>query len=181
MLYLTSLHSVMKSTMWIIISALHITHSQMVLQRRMSRLSRACSTKLKKKAKISTNVLWYIHNTPLTGSLQSPMQILQGRNAISDLPMSNATRKQLGVQPEVIRKSDKQAVLPTHDLCVGQHVMYHDSTSSYWKFVSWTKKLQDNYKRSCYLQENTSTSETFYTSEQDITTYSVCVTTNGTI
>ena len=34
--------------------------------------------------------------------------------------MSNATRKQLGIQPEVIRNSDKHAALLTHDLHVGQ-------------------------------------------------------------
>ena len=72
------------------------------------------------------------HNTPLTGSLQLLIQILQGRNARSDLPMSNAARKQLGIQPEIIRNSDKHAALPTHDLNVGQHVMYQDSTSKHW-------------------------------------------------
>ena len=38
--------------------------------------------------------------------MQSPMQILQGiqgRNARSDLPMSNAASKQLGVQHEIVR------------------------------------------------------------------------------
>ena len=72
------------------------------------------------------------HNTPLTGILQSPMQILQGRSTRSHLPMSNTTRKQLGVQPEVIRNIDKHQVLPPHDLHVGQHVMYQDSTSKWW-------------------------------------------------
>ena len=67
------------------------------------------------------------HNTPLTGSMQSPVQILLGRNARSDLPMSNSARKQLGIQPEVIRNSDKHAVLSTLDLHVGQQVMYQDS------------------------------------------------------
>ena len=52
------------------------------------------------------------------------MQILQGRNARSDLPMSNAARKQLGIKPKVIWNSDKHAALPTHDLHVGQHVMF---------------------------------------------------------
>ena len=33
------------------------------------------------------------HNTPLSSSLQSPMQILQRRSARSDLPMSNVARK----------------------------------------------------------------------------------------
>ena len=69
---------------------------------------------------------------PLTGSLQSLIQILPGRNARSDLPMSNVTRKHLGIQPEIIRNSDKHAALPTHDLNEGQHVMYQDSTSKHW-------------------------------------------------
>ena len=70
--------------------------------------------------------------TPLAGSMQSPMQILQGRNARSDLPMSNAARRQLGFQPEVVRNTDKHAALPTHDHYVGQQVMYQDSTSKCW-------------------------------------------------
>ena len=72
------------------------------------------------------------HNTPLAGSLWSPMQILQSRNARSDLPMSNAARKQLGIQPEVIRNNDKHAVLPMDDLHVGQQVIYQDSMSKHW-------------------------------------------------
>ena len=60
------------------------------------------------------------------------MKILQSRNARSDLPMSNAARKQLGIQPEIIRNIDKHAVLPMHDLHVGQDVIYQDSTSECW-------------------------------------------------
>ena len=66
---------------------------------------------------------------PLTGSLQLPMQIVQGRSARSDLPMSNAARKQLGIQSEVIRNIDKHEVLPTHDLHVGQSVIHQDSVT----------------------------------------------------
>ena len=51
------------------------------------------------------------------------MQILQGRSARSDLPMSNAARKHLGIQPEVIRNIDNHEVLPTHDIHVGQCVL----------------------------------------------------------
>ena len=68
-------------------------------------------------------------NIPLTGSLQSPMQILQGRSARSDLPMSNAARNKLGIQPEVLRNIDKHDKLPMHDLHAGQHVMFQDSAS----------------------------------------------------
>ena len=65
-------------------------------------------------------------------SLQSTMQIFQGRNVRSDLPMSNVARKQLGIQPEIMRNSDKHAALSTHDLNVGQNVMDQDSTSKHW-------------------------------------------------
>ena len=58
-----------------------ITHSQMVLLRSMSSLWKACSTKLKKKAKIFTCVSYDLLQYSLTGSLWSPMQIPQGRNA----------------------------------------------------------------------------------------------------
>ena len=61
---------------------------------------------------------------PLTGSLQSPVQILKGRSVRSDLPVSNAVRKQLGIQPEVIRSIDKYEQLSTHYLHVGQDVMF---------------------------------------------------------
>ena len=71
-------------------------------------------------------------DTPLTGIMKSPMQIFQGRNARSDLPMSNAARKQPGIQPEVVRDNDKHAVLPMHDLHVGQDVMYQYSASRNW-------------------------------------------------
>ena len=55
-----------------------------------------------------------------------------GRNARSDLSMSNAPRKQLGIQPEEVRNSDKHVVLPMHNLHVDQQVMYQYYTSKCW-------------------------------------------------
>ena len=72
--------------------------------------------------------LMIYHNTPLTGSTQSPMKILQGRNARSDLPMSNAARKQCGIQPEIVRNIDRHAAL----LHVGQQAMYQNFTNKHW-------------------------------------------------
>ena len=68
-------------------------------------------------------------NTTLTGSLQMLMQIIQGRSARSDLPMSNAARNKLGLKPDVLRNIDKHEKLPTHDLHIGQCIMYQDSAS----------------------------------------------------
>ena len=70
--------------------------------------------------------------TPLTGSLQSPMLILQGRSARSQLPMSSVARDQFGIQPEVLSNIDKHEQLPTHGLHVGQHVMHQDSVTKEW-------------------------------------------------
>ena len=92
---------------------------------------------------MSTSVLLIYHNTPLTGSLQSPMQILQGRSASSDLPMSNAARKQLGILSEVLRNIDMHDMLPTHDLHVGQSVMYQDSVTKQWHAAVLTNLCQE--------------------------------------
>ena len=88
--------------------------------------------KAKEEGKDFYKCLIIYHNAPLTGIMKSPMQILQGGNARSDLPMPNAARKYVGIQPEVVRNNDKHVVLPTHDIHVGQDVMYQDSTSKHW-------------------------------------------------
>ena len=71
-------------------------------------------------------------NTPLSTSLQSPMQILQSRSARSDLPMSSVARKQLGLDPEQLRSKYNNEHLPLHDLYLSQDVMFKDSTSKWW-------------------------------------------------
>ena len=88
--------------------------------------------KAKEEGKIFYKCFIIYCNIPLTCSMQSPMQILQGRNARSELPMSNPARKQLGFQPEIVKNTDKHAALPTHDLHVGKQVIYQDSASKHW-------------------------------------------------
>ena len=87
--------------------------------------------KVKEEGKDFYKCLMIYQNTSLTGIMKSPVLILQGRNARSDLPMGNAARKQHGIQPQVVRNNDKHALLPMHDLHVGQDVMYQDSTSKH--------------------------------------------------
>ena len=142
--------------------------------------------KAKEEGKDFYKCLMIYHNTPLTGNMQSPLQILQGRNARSDLPMSNAARKQLGIEPEVVRNNDKHAGLPTHDFYVGQQVMYQDSTSKHWcpaviDSLCLEPRSYKISKRWYCLQEIPISSEAFYTSEQDVSIYPVCVFPNHTI
>ena len=72
-----------------------------------------------------------------------PVQIIQGRSARSDLPMSNAARNKLGLKPDDLRNVDKHEKFPTHDLHVGQHVMYQDSANKQWHPAIITSLCQE--------------------------------------
>ena len=78
------------------------------------------------------------HNIPLSSNLQPLMQMLQSRSTRSQLPMSNAARRQLGLSPQLLRIKTKNEHLPSHDLCIGQDVMFQDSISKRWFPVTIT-------------------------------------------
>ena len=64
--------------------------------------------------------LMIYRNTPLDDNLLSPMQLLQGRAATSDLPMSHAAKVKYGLAsghslPSVVKIQDKNERTPTHD------------------------------------------------------------------
>ena len=59
-------------------------------------------------------------NTPLSNHLQSPMQILSSRSTRLTLPLSNAAKRQMGIQDEELRTRYKNQHLPTHDLCLNR-------------------------------------------------------------
>ena len=71
--------------------------------------------------------LMIYHNNPLTSYLQSLMQNSQSRTARLQLPMSNAVRKLFGLGSDQLTVKTKNEHLPSHDLCVGQNVMFQDS------------------------------------------------------
>ena len=82
-------------------------------------------------------------NTPLSGSLQSLMQMLQSRSTRSQLSMSNAARRQLGLSLQQLRIKTKNDHLPSHDLFIGQDVMFQDSISKRWfpvTITAWCKE-----------------------------------------
>ena len=95
--------------------------------------------------------------------------------------MSKAARKQLGIQPEVVKNNDKHAVICTHELHISQDLMCQDPTSKHWypaviqSLCSEPRKLQDTYKRWYCLQKNPVLSEVIYTSEtRTLNLLSVC-------
>ena len=101
--------------------------------------------KAKEEGKDFYKCLMIYHNTPLTDSLQSPVEILQGRSARFDFPMFNAAKNKLRIQLEVLRNIDKHDKLPTHDLHVGQHVMFLDSASKQWHPAIITSLCQEKH------------------------------------
>ena len=71
------------------------------------------------------------------------MQILSSRSARSDLPISNAVRKQLGIDCEDLRTKYKNEHLSSHDLHIDQVIMYQDSTSKCWFPATITKLYKE--------------------------------------
>ena len=69
--------------------------------------------------------------TLLESTSKSPMQMLQQRSARSQLPMSNAAHRQLGIAAEQTT-ANKNQHLPLHDLHIGQEVMYQYSVTKRW-------------------------------------------------
>ena len=70
-------------------------------------------------------------NTPIEGTSKSPMQMLKQRSARTQLPMSNAAHRKLGIAAEQIT-ANKNQHLPLHDLRIGQEFMYQDSITKRW-------------------------------------------------
>ena len=92
--------------------------------------------------------LMIYRNTPLDDNLTLPMQILQGRRARSDLPMSYAAKVKFGLasgQPSLLRPEKNERV-PTHDYKLNQDVMYLDPVSNKWFPATIVRLL--NAKRS---------------------------------
>ena len=99
--------------------------------------------KAKEEGKDLYQSLMVYRNTPLSSSLQSPMQILASRSARSNLPMSNAARKQKGLNCEQLRDKSKNEQVPSHDLHLQQAVMYQDSNDKRWYPATITRLCQE--------------------------------------
>ena len=58
--------------------------------------------------------------------------------------MSNVARKQHGLGPEQLRVKSKNEQLPTHDLYIGQSVMYQDPIAKRWYPATITSLCQEH-------------------------------------
>ena len=71
------------------------------------------------------------HNTPLASTSKSPKQMLQQRSARSQLPMSNAAGRWLGITAEQW-PTNKNQHLPSHDFHIGLEVMCQSPITRRW-------------------------------------------------
>ena len=88
--------------------------------------------KAKEEGKDLYKCLMVYCNTILSSNLQSSMQILASRSARSNLPMSNAARRQKGLDCKHLRTQCKNEQVPSHDLHLDQVVMYQDPNDKRW-------------------------------------------------
>ena len=111
-----------------------IISTQMVLQRSMSNLSKACYTRPESQVNTHILALMLYRNTLLGHYLPFPMELLCARQVRSDLPMSNVARMQVNqvatkhqitiTQSDIIRlKCKNQAQATGILLLIGTHVM----------------------------------------------------------
>ena len=99
--------------------------------------------KAKEEGKDLYRCLMVYCNTPLSSNLQSPMQILASRSARSNLPMSNAARRQKSLDCEHLRTQCKNEQVPSHDLHLDQAVMYQDPNDKRWYPATITRLCQE--------------------------------------
>ena len=100
--------------------------------------------------------------TPLNGTLQLPMQILQGRQACTDLPLSHAAKVQMGInhapQPtaQILHVKDKLLSSPHMDIpivrmsCTGNQ-MTKDGIQQLLSNNSQEEIIPHQNKRQCCL------------------------------
>ena len=84
------------------------------------------------------------------------MQILQGRQACTDLPLLHAAKVKMGINhiprpsAEILHVKDKSLSTPTHDIPIGQNVMYGELNGGRWYSATVIQQLQE--KRSYLIK-----------------------------
>ena len=88
------------------------------------------------------------------------MQILQGRQACTDLPLSHAAKVQIGInhapQPtaEILHVKDKLSSSPTHDIPIGQNVMYREPNDKRWYPATVIQQLPEKRSYLIRMKDN---------------------------
>ena len=126
----------------------HITSSPHYLQsnelvKKYVQIVKNLFYKAKEEGKDLFKYLMVYYNTPLSSTLHSPMQILTSRCARLSLPMSNAARKQQGLDYEDLRTKYKNEHLPLHNFLLNQAVKYQEPATKRWYPATINKLCQE--------------------------------------
>ena len=114
--------------------------------------------KAKEEGQSPYTALMVYRNIPISGTLQSLMQILQGRQAHTDLPLLHAAKVKMGINhaprpnAEILHAKDKSLSIPTHDIPIGQNVMYREPSDTRWYLATVIQQLPE--KRSYLIKTN---------------------------
>ena len=169
-----------------IISSLHYLQSNGLAEKYVQ-IVKSLFYKAKEEGKDFFKWMMIYCNTPLQVACSHQCRSFKAGMLDLTFLCQNEARKQLGIQPEIIRNSDKHAALPTNDLNVSHHMMYQDSTSKLWypavidSLCSEPRSYKIITRDGIVYRKNPISSEAFYTSGQDVSIYQVCVFPIGTI
>ena len=114
--------------------------------------------KAKEEGQSPYTALMVYRNTPLNWTLQSPMQILQCRQAHTGLPLLHTAKVKIGINhaprqnAEILHAKDISLSTPTHDIPIGQNVMYREPSDNRWYPTTVIQKLPE--KRSYLIKTN---------------------------
>ena len=155
-----------------ITSSLHYPQSNGLMEKYVQIVKNLFYKAKEEGANIDKYLMIY-HNTPLASTLKSPMQMLQQRLARSQLPMSNAAGRRLGIVAEQEQQPHKNQHLPSHDFHIGQDVMCQSPITKRWFPVKnqnpmpRTQKLSDRNTGRNHLQKNTKPYKTIQVMSKD--------------
>ena len=94
--------------------------------------------KSKEEGQSHYTALMVYRNRPFNGTLQSSMQILQGRQARTDPPLLHAAKVKMGINhapiptAEILHVKDKSLSTPIHNIPIGQNVIYSKPNDRRW-------------------------------------------------
>ena len=114
--------------------------------------------KAKEEGQSPYTALMVYRKIPLNGSLQSPMQVLPGRQACTDLPLLHAAKVKMGINHtpkptvEIHHVKEKSLSTPTHDIPIGQCVMYREPNDRRWYPATVIQHLTE--MRSCIIKSH---------------------------
>ena len=113
-------------------------------------------------------------NTPLSSTLQSPMQILSNRITRCTLPLSNAAKWQMGLPNDHLRTNKKKPTSPNTWLmhrsschvprCDNEEMVSSKNNQAVW----WTQKLYYLHRRRGTIQKDSETLKTSPTETANI-------------